>query len=191
MIIQKYNLNDIPEGVKPIVRVSQYDDLSREIVFVCPNATGIVIDGIDQDVSVSGDEISFVIGLELTEFAGIRQGEVRIGDTGSLNFNLEIENTPILLDSRAIQYAMKNRPSLPEIIVREPIKEPILKPIDLKDIADDLMTEELESKEYTDYINELGYVPREESDVETSEIGIDELLPMEEESEVDNAETDE
>lgn len=195
MIVQKYNLNEIPEGVKPIVRVSQYDDLSREIVFLCPDATGIVIDDQEQEVTIDGNEISFVVGLELTQESGTKKGEVKIENTGSLNFYFEVENTPLAMSSEEILYTMNNRPSRPEISITEPIFKPIgdLKPS--LDIADGLLSGELiNAEKVSDDTDDAEYDDELLNNIESLEEIEKKFLEeeeTEEESEVENATTDE
>ena len=114
MIEQRYNLSMIPCGVNPIVRVSQYDDGSRTIVFNLTNNeytvedAEVVIDGETVASSVVDGKVQFVVYLAQTAESGMKRGEVRLGDIGSLNFKFYVEKTPITLNSDELNTLMSN-----------------------------------------------------------------------------------
>ena len=114
MITQRYNLSMIPCGVNPIVRVSQYDDGSRTIVFNLVNNeyevedAEVVIDGQTVESSIEDGKVQFIVYLAQTSESGMKRGEVRLGDIGSLNFKFYVEKTPIELNSDELSLMMSN-----------------------------------------------------------------------------------
>ena len=115
MIEQKYNLNLIPDKVPVMVRASQYDALSRTIIFnvfngselyEIPSGATVTVRGTKEDntgfeypCSVNGSEVSFEIQAQMTIFYGLVPCEIRITSggeiIGSCNFQLNIEKTPL------------------------------------------------------------------------------------------------
>lgn len=102
MITQTYNLNMIPDRVKPMVYVSQYDE-ARRIVFSLyngsaeyePTSASVLIDGTELTATVSGNQVTVDIPSDLTQVAQIVEGEVRAGDVmGSCNFKFKVDSTP-------------------------------------------------------------------------------------------------
>lgn len=113
MITQTYNLNLIPDKVPVSVDCSQYDSLSRTIVFniydgtVLKDLTGATatVRGTKQDntgfeysCTVNGSTVSFDIQDQMTIFSGKVPCEIRLvnnGILGSCNFILNVEPTPL------------------------------------------------------------------------------------------------
>lgn len=113
MITQQYNLNLIPDKVPVSVDCSQYDSLSRTIVFniydgtVLKDVTGATatVRGTKQDntgfeypCTVNGSTVSFDIQDQMTIFSGKVPCEIRLvnnGILGSCNFMLNVEPTPL------------------------------------------------------------------------------------------------
>lgn len=115
MIIQKYNLNLIPEQVPLFVRVSQYDKQSRQIdmslwngsqSYSIPNGATVTVRGTKKDntgfeyaCTVNDNVASFIIEAQQTIFDGKVLCELRItsGDEilGTCNFYIEVEKTPL------------------------------------------------------------------------------------------------
>lgn len=115
MIEQKYNLNLIPDKVPVMVRASQYDALSRTIIFnvfngselyEIPSGATVTVRGTKEDNTgfeysciVNGSEVSFEIQAQMTMFYGLVPCEIRITSgteiIGSCNFQLNIEKTPL------------------------------------------------------------------------------------------------
>lgn len=118
MIEQRYNLSMIPCGVNPIVRVSQYDDGSRTIVFnLTDNEYAIadaevVIDGETVASSIVDGQIQFVVQAAQTALAGVHLGEVRLADVGSLNFRFYVDRTPLNIVSNTRNILMNNNPNI-------------------------------------------------------------------------------
>lgn len=120
MIEQRYNLNLIPDKVPVMVRASQYDALSRTIIFnifngselyEIPSGATVTVRGTKEDNTgfeysclVNGSEVSFEIQAQMTIFYGLVPCEIRITSgteiIGSCNFQLNIEKTP--LDSSTV-----------------------------------------------------------------------------------------
>lgn len=101
MINQRYNLSIVPDKVKPIVRVSQYDDSSRTIIFIIDDdftTAKIVIGENEINGTVSGNEVSFLVTEDLTQNSGTFEGEVICDTIGSLNFYFEVDSTPLESD---------------------------------------------------------------------------------------------
>lgn len=101
MINQKYNLSIIPDKVKPIVRVSQYDDSSRTIIFIIDDTfttAKVKIGDTEINGTVNGNEVSFLVTEDLTQEYGIKEGEVICDTIGTLNFYFEVDFTPLESD---------------------------------------------------------------------------------------------
>lgn len=101
MINQKYNLSIIPDKVKPIVRVSQYDDSSRTIIFNIDDTfttAKVKIGDTEINGTVNGNEVSFLVTEDLTQDYGIKEGEVICDTIGTLNFYFEVDFTPLESD---------------------------------------------------------------------------------------------
>lgn len=115
MIIQKYNLNMIPDKVPVMVRVSQYDQYSRTIIFSLydgaleyeiPSGSTITVRGTKPDhtgfeypCTFEGNEVSFDIEPQQTVLSGLVPSEIRITSNneivGSCNFIINVEPTPL------------------------------------------------------------------------------------------------
>lgn len=115
MIIQKYNLNMIPDKVPVMVRVSQYDQFSRTIIFSLydgaleyeiPSGSTIAVRGTKPDhtgfeypCTFDGNEVSFDIEPQQTVLSGLVPSEIRITSNneivGSCNFIINVEPTPL------------------------------------------------------------------------------------------------
>ena len=115
MIIQKYNLNMIPDKVPVMVRVSQYDQFSRTIIFSLydgateyeiPTGSTISVRGTKPDhtgfeypCTFEGNEVSFDIEPQQTVLSGLVPSEIRITSNneivGSCNFIINVEPTPL------------------------------------------------------------------------------------------------
>ena len=115
MIIQKYNLNMIPDKVPVMVRVSQYDQFSRTIIFSLydgaieyeiPSGSTISVRGTKPDhtgfeypCTFEGNEVSFDIEPQQTVLSGLVPSEIRITSNneivGSCNFIINVEPTPL------------------------------------------------------------------------------------------------
>lgn len=115
MIIQKYNLNMIPDKVPVMVRVSQYDQYSRTIIFSLydgaieyeiPSGSTISVRGTKPDhtgfeypCTFEGNEVSFNIEPQQTVLSGLVPSEIRITSNneivGSCNFIINVEPTPL------------------------------------------------------------------------------------------------
>lgn len=113
MITQEYNLNLIPDKVPVSVDCSQYDSLSRTIVFniydgtVLKDLTGATATvrgtksdntGFEYPCTVNGSQVSFNIQDQMTIFSGRVPCEIRLVDNGilgSCNFMLNVEPTPL------------------------------------------------------------------------------------------------
>lgn len=115
MIIQKYNLNMIPDKVPVMVRVSQYDQFSRTIIFSLydgaieyeiPSGSTISVRGTKPDhtgfeypCTFEGNEVSFNIEPQQTVLSGLVPCEIRITSNneivGSCNFIINVEPTPL------------------------------------------------------------------------------------------------
>lgn len=119
MIIQKYNLNLIPDKVPVFVRCSQYDKLSRDIEFdiyygdtlyLIPNGTVATVRGTKPDktgfeypCSFNTSTISFSIQDQMTVLSGQIPCEIRMMSgteiLGTCNFILDVEACPLLDDT--------------------------------------------------------------------------------------------
>lgn len=113
MITQEYNLNLIPDKVPVSVDCSQYDSLSRTIVFNIYDGTVLkdvseataTVRGTKQDntgfeysCTVNGSTVSFDIQDQMTIFSGKVPCEIRLinnGILGTCNFILNVEPTPL------------------------------------------------------------------------------------------------
>lgn len=199
MITQKYFLSAIPDKVKPLVRVSQYDDSSRTIVFIITDyeeeisSAEIVINEQTIQGTVNQKQVSFVLTSELTENSGIYHGEVRFNNIGTLNFDFEVDSTP--LESENVQRLIRtlSRPNLSQIVLENvDLKLEELQPIkidktELKETVDDVKETEIDEEPIEEVIDEE---PVEEDEV-TEEIteteDTDEVEDTEEREELNNA----
>lgn len=205
MITQKYFLSAIPDKVKPLVRVSQYDDSSRTIVFIIQDyeeeisSAEIVINENTIQGTVNQKEVSFLLTSDLTENSGIFHGEVRFNNIGTLNFDFEVDSTP--LESENVQRLIRtlSRPNLSQIVLENvDLKLEELQPIkidkteltekEIKETVDDVKeTEEVIDEEIEEPIEDE---PIEETEV-TEEIteteDTDEVEDTEEREELNNA----
>lgn len=196
MITQKYFLSAIPDKVKPLVRVSQYDDSSRTIVFIITDyeeeisSAEIVINENTIQGTVNQKQVSFLLTSDLTENSGIYHGEVRFNNIGTLNFDFEVDSTP--LESENVQRLIRtlSRPNLSQIVLENvDLKLEELQPIKI----DKTELTEKEIKETVDDVKEIEEVidePTEETE-DTQEIteteDTDEAEDTEEREELNNA----
>ena len=115
MITQEYKLNLIPDKVPVIVNCSQYDVLSRTILFsiyngmylyAIPSGVSATVRGTKADntgfeytCTIDGSKVSFDIQAQMTLFAGKVPCEIRLIDSsgivGTCNFLLNVEETPL------------------------------------------------------------------------------------------------
>lgn len=189
MITQKYNLSIEPDKVKPVVRVSQYDDSSRTIVFVIDydfSDASVYVGDDEIACEIDGNEVSFLIDESLTGTAGDRQGEVVCDGVGTLNFVLSVEQTPLSLDLNRLRLMKYDSPSFfkPRL---EPIK------IDVKTELDDKIgkldgKQEIGDQKQSEITEENSEITEENSEISEE---IAEIENIEEESEVDDAQTGE
>lgn len=120
MIIQKYNLNLIPDKVPVVVNVSQYDENSRTIVFelyyesvLYPIPSGYTVTvrgekpdktGFEYPCTYDGAKVQFVIQEQQTIINGNVPCEIRIANgneiLGTCNFILAVEKAPISDDTK-------------------------------------------------------------------------------------------
>ena len=113
--MQSNNLQIAPQGVRPVVHASQFDD-GRQIKFKLydgstaytpPVGATINVEGIKPDnhgfsyaCTWSGNEVTFALTQQMTVIAGTVNCELRILDgddsnIGTLNFILDVESSPI------------------------------------------------------------------------------------------------
>lgn len=115
MITQKYKLNLIPDKVPVIVNCSQFDALSRTILFdiydgnylfeISSGTTATVRGtksdntGFEYPCEIDGSNVSFAIKDQMTVFDGRVPCEIRLADSdgiiGTCNFLLNVEKTPL------------------------------------------------------------------------------------------------
>lgn len=120
MITQEHYLNLIPNGVSTIVKASQYDKLSRTIVFniydgdelfTIPSDSSVTVLGTKQDKTgyqyqceYNGSQVSFVIQEQMTVLCGKHQAEIRISKDGELigtaNFIFDVEKSALSDDTK-------------------------------------------------------------------------------------------
>lgn len=120
MYVQNLNLDIIPEGVRPVIHVSQYDnqtDALRFSLFVnnqsftIPSGAGVLINGHKPDntafsyqaASISGNTVVCNVTQQMTAVPGDVDCELRIRTStqviGTLNFVLRVEAAPLNDDS--------------------------------------------------------------------------------------------
>jgi len=95
MITQSYNLTFDTGEVKPHIYVSQYDT-ARVIQFILdftPTSASVVINGTAVASSIEDNTVSFLFSDTTT--IGVRMGELRCDGNGSVNFEIEVESTPL------------------------------------------------------------------------------------------------
>lgn len=102
MFKNTYKLDMIPDRVKPLIIVSQYDT-AREIqldLFLngeeyVPSSANILIGETEIVPTIDGNSVTFDVPLDLTMECGIQDGEVQVGDImGSCNFRFKVDSTP-------------------------------------------------------------------------------------------------
>lgn len=120
MYVQNLNLDIIPEGVRPVVYVSQYDNQPNALrfslfvnnqSFTIPNGAGVLINGHKPDntafsyqaASISGNTVTCNVTQQMTAVPGDVLCELRIRTNsqviGTLNFILRVEPAPLNDDS--------------------------------------------------------------------------------------------
>ena len=95
MIKQTYNLSFDTGEVKPHIYVSQFDT-ARVIQFILdftPTSASVVINGTAVASSIEDNTVSFLFAD--TSTIGVRMGELRCDNNGSVNFEIEVESTPL------------------------------------------------------------------------------------------------
>ena len=95
MIVQSYNLSFDTGNVKPKLFVSQYDT-ARLIQFILdftPNNASVLINDTQVASEIDNNVVSFLFAD--TSEVGIKHGELRCDGNGSVNFEIEIEYTPL------------------------------------------------------------------------------------------------
>ena len=95
MIVQSLKLSFDTGEVKPHIYVSQYDT-ARVIQFILdfiPTNASVVINGTAVASSIEDNAVSFL--FTDTSTAGTRIGELRCDGNGSVNFEIEVESTPL------------------------------------------------------------------------------------------------
>lgn len=95
MIVQSYNLSFDTGNVKPKMFVSQFDTarLIQLILDIAPTTASVVIEDTQIESSLDGNVVSFLF-VDTSE-VGIKHGELRCDGNGSVNFEIEIEYTPL------------------------------------------------------------------------------------------------
>lgn len=119
MINQIYKLNMIPDKVPIMVRVSQYDQYSRTIIFdlydgaieyEIPSGSTLTIRGTKPDktgfeypCTFSGNRVEFLLEPQVSVISGLVPAELRITSNneivGSCNFIFNVEETPLDKDT--------------------------------------------------------------------------------------------
>lgn len=120
MYVQNLNLDIIPEGVRPVIHVSQYDNQTNALrfslfvnnqSFTIPSGTGVLINGHKPDntafsyqaASISGNTVVCNVTQQMTAVPGDVDCELRIRTStqviGTLNFVLRVEPAPLNDDS--------------------------------------------------------------------------------------------
>lgn len=120
MYVQNLNLDIIPEGVRPVVYVSQYNNQQNALrfslfvnnqSFTIPNGAGVLINGHKPDntafsyqaASISGNTVTCNVTQQMTAVPGDVLCELRIKTSeqviGTLNFILRVEPAPLNDDS--------------------------------------------------------------------------------------------
>ena len=118
MTEQTFNLDLIPDGIPPIVHVSQYDKgqiwkfniIQNNTLFNIPAGSGVTVQGTKKDgtgfqygCTYSGSQVTVVEEQQMTVFFGDVKAELVIvnGDDliGTLNFIIRIEPAPLNEDT--------------------------------------------------------------------------------------------
>ena len=118
MTEQIFNLDLIPDGIPPIVHVSQYDKgpiwkfniIQNNTLFNIPAGSGVTVQGTKKDgtgfqygCTYSGSQVTVVEEQQMTVFFGDVKAELVIvnGDDliGTLNFIIRIEPAPLNNDT--------------------------------------------------------------------------------------------
>lgn len=120
MYVQNLNLDIIPEGVRPVIHVSQYDNQTNALrfslfvnnqSFTIPSGAGVLINGHKPDntafsyqaASISGNTVTCNVTQQMTAVPGDVDCELRIRTStqviGTLNFVLRVEAAPLNDDS--------------------------------------------------------------------------------------------
>lgn len=120
MYVQNLNLDIIPEGVRPVIHVSQYDNQTNALrfslfvnnqSFTIPSGAGVLINGHKPDntafsyqaASISGNTVVCNVTQQMTAVPGDVDCELRIRTStqviGTLNFVLRVEPAPLNDDS--------------------------------------------------------------------------------------------
>lgn len=116
MYTQTQDLNVIPEGVRPVIYCSQYDNnltalkfnlYKRDTAFSIPSGAAVLINGIKPDnmgfsyaaSATSGNTATFAVTQQMTAVAGDVLCELRVRTSsqiiGTLNFILRVEPAPL------------------------------------------------------------------------------------------------
>lgn len=120
MYTQTTNLNLVPQGVPPVVHVSQFDHNANALIFKLyngaaaysvPSNAAVLINGLKPDgnvfsyqaASISGQTVTCNCERQMTPLAGITVCELRIRTAteiiGTCNFLLAVEESPLKDDS--------------------------------------------------------------------------------------------
>lgn len=120
MYVQNLNLDIIPEGVRPVIYVSQYDNQTNALKFslyvnnqsfTIPSGAGVLINGHKPDntafsyqaASISGNTVTCNVTQQMTAVPGDVDCELRIRTSseiiGTLNFILRVEPAPLQDDT--------------------------------------------------------------------------------------------
>lgn len=166
-MIQTYDLRFNTGSVKPHVIISQYDT-SRIIRFILgfePTSAELKINGTTMECLVDGNIVEF--SFQSTMYVGKWEAEIRCDGNGSVNFVLEVEETPIGENTTVIRnMSLPSKTPLeePKISLNEDLKEIKEIETDLKEVETDLKeNKEVENKEDTDLKEET------DEEVETKE----------------------
>lgn len=120
MITQEYYLDMVPDKVKPLVIVSQYDT-DRQIIFhlltdgepYTPGSASLKIGDNSYSLMIDGSNVYFTVPTTITETAQHLLGEVVCDNVGSLNFDLVVDETPSnstrMLANQALSIIMGKR----------------------------------------------------------------------------------
>lgn len=120
MYTQYINLDVIPEGVRPVIYVSQYDNqvtalnftlFKQNTLFNIPSGAGVIINGYKPDntafsyaaTAIDTNTVTFSVTQQMTAVAGDVLCELRVRTSseiiGTLNFVLRVEPAPLHDDS--------------------------------------------------------------------------------------------
>lgn len=120
MYTQVSDLSVIPEGVRPVIPCSQYDNQLQAIrfnlykqgqIFTIPESAAVLINGLKPDntafsyaaTATSGNTATFSVTQQMTAVAGDVECELRVRTAseiiGTLNFILRVEEAPLHDDS--------------------------------------------------------------------------------------------